>query len=221
MVVRCFVIGADANQEGRRLDTALLATFFLQGAALGITAGASPGPLQTLLISESLLSGFRRGGLIAFAPLVTDVPIVLFMLFILKQLSPVIIRMLGLAGGLFVLYLAWGLWKQWRAGLSQDFEASEQDVSRWTTLRRGALTNLINPNPYLFWGLVGGPILISAFDQAALYGLAFLAGMYGIFIGSLLALAALFHLARRLGPRIVRGLLLVSIVILIGFWGIP
>src|SRR3972149_1542398 len=101
MVVRCFVIGADANQEGRRLDTALLATFFLQGAALGITAGASPGPLQT--------------------PLVSDVPIVLFMLFILKQLSPVIIRMLGLAGGLFVLYLAWGLWKQWRAGLSQDF----------------------------------------------------------------------------------------------------
>ncbi|HEY4721740.1 MAG TPA: LysE family transporter [Anaerolineae bacterium] len=202
------------------MDTALLATFFLQGAALGITAGASPGPLQTLLISESLLGGFRRGGLIAFAPLVTDVPIVLFMLFILKQLSPVIIRMLGLAGGLFVLYLAWGLWKQWRAGLSQDFEASEQDVSRWTTLRRGALTNLINPNPYLFWGLVGGPILISAFDQAALYGLAFLAGMYGIFIGSLLALAALFHLARRLGPRIVRGLLLVSIVILIVFGGI-
>ena len=202
------------------MDTILLTTFFLQGAALGITAAASPGPLQTLLISESLLGGFRRGGLIAFAPLVTDVPIVLFMLFILKQLPPVAIRVLGLGGGLFVLYLAWGLWKQWRSGAGQTFKMDEQRVSVWATLRRGALTNLINPNPYLFWGLVGGPILISAFDRAAVYGLAFLIGMYSIFIGSLLGLAALFHLARRLGPRIVRGLLLVSIIILIAFGGV-
>jgi len=81
------------------VDSALVA-FVLQGAALGLTAAASPGPLQTLLISEALIGGFRRSAPIAFAPLVTDVPIVLLMLIVLKQLPPIAIRGLSIVGGL-------------------------------------------------------------------------------------------------------------------------
>jgi hypothetical protein len=39
----------------------LFSSFFWQGAALGLTAAATPGSLQTLLISETLLGGFKRG----------------------------------------------------------------------------------------------------------------------------------------------------------------
>jgi hypothetical protein len=47
------------------------------------------------------------------------------------------------------------------------------------------------------------------------HGLAFLLGFYGSFISLLLILAAIFHQARQLDQRIVRSMLLVSIVILI------
>lgn len=201
------------------MDSALVA-FVLQGAALGLTAAASPGPLQTLLISEALIGGFKRAAPIAFAPLVTDVPIVLLMLIVLKQLPPIAIRGLSIVGGLYVLYLAWGLWKQWRAGAGHDFQADDTQVSVWTTLRRGALTNFLNPNPYLSWATVGGPILLSALDQSAWHAGAFLSGMYGVMIGTMLALAMVFHYARRLGPRLVRVMLFVSIIILIIFGGL-
>jgi threonine/homoserine/homoserine lactone efflux protein len=194
-----------------------LLALFLQGAGFGLSAGASPGPLQTLLISESLLGGFRRGAPIAFAPLVTDVPIVLLMLFVLKQLPPLVLRVLSLAGGLYVLYLAWSVWRQWRAGAGRTFAASSTQANVWVSLRRGALTNFLNPNPYLFWGLVTGPILIDALNQSALQAAAFLIGFYGVMIGVFLILALIFHHARRLGPRIVRGSLLISSLVLIVF----
>lgn len=197
-----------------------IGALILQGAALGVSAAASPGVLQTLLISESLLGGFKRAWPIAFAPLVSDLPIIVLMLVVLKQLPPVAVRLLGLGGGLFVLYLAWGLWKQWRAGSTQDFKVSETGGSPWSMLRRAALTNLLNPNPYLFWGLVGGPILLGALDQSALHAGAFVIGMYGVFISLLLTLIAMFHFARRLGPQIVRGLLLISIGLLVVLGGV-
>ncbi len=192
---------------------------FVQGAGLGLTAAASPGPLQTLLISETLIGGFKRAAPIVLAPLLTDVPIVLLMLIVLKQLPPIAIRGLSIVGGLYVLYLAWGLWKQWRAGTGKDFKADHSRVSVWTNLRRGVLTNFLNPNPYLFWGTVGGPILLSALDQSMLQAGAFLFGMYGVMISAMAAIALVFHNARRLGPQIVRGLLFISIIILIVFGG--
>ncbi len=192
----------------------------LQGATLGVSAAASPGVLQTLLISESLLGGFKRAWPIAFAPLLSDLPIIVLMLVVLKQLPPVAVRILGLAGGGFVLYLAWGLWKQWRAKATQDFKSADATSSPWKMLRRAALINFLNPNPYLFWGLVGGPILLSALDQSALHAGAFVIGMYGVFISLLLALIAVFHFARRLGPQIVRGMLLISIGLLVVLGGV-
>jgi hypothetical protein len=52
--------------------------------------------------------------------------------------------------------------------------------------------------------------------------------MYGVFVSSMLIIAAVFHFARSLGPRVVRGLLLISIGVLAifgvvllqrGLWG--
>ena len=84
----------------------------------------------------------------------------------------------------------------------------------WKGLWRASIVNWLNPNPYLFWTLVGGPTLIAALNQSLAYGVAFLVGMYGVFIGGMLIIVAVFHFARHLGPRIVRGLLLISIGVL-------
>jgi threonine/homoserine/homoserine lactone efflux protein len=204
------------------VDFALFFSFFSQGAALGFTAAATPGSLQTLLISETLLGGFKRGARITLAPLITDAPIIMAVLLILNQVPPAVLRMVSIAGGLFVLYLAWGLLKQWRRDTSRSGPqatttvASAQPIG-WKGLWRAAIVNWLNPNPYIFWTLVGGPTLIVALNQAVVYGVAFLVGMYGVFIGSMWIIAAVFHFARNLGPRVVRGLLLISIVVLAVF----
>jgi threonine/homoserine/homoserine lactone efflux protein len=188
----------------------------LQGAALGLTAAASPGPFQTLLISESLAGGWRRGAPVAFAPLITDLPIILISLFVLDQIPQGFLRFISLAGGLFVLYLAWTLWRGWRSGSGNEPE-DDGPVDARRGLGRGVLVNFLSPGPYLFWGLVNGPILLGALRQSPLNGGAFVVGFYGIFITGLLVLAGIFHQARRLGPQVVRTLLLASILILAVF----
>ena len=152
--------------------------------------------------------------------MITDAPIIIAVLFVLQRVPGIVVQILSLAGGVFVLYLAWGLFKQWRRDMSRrDGAQVKTNVDGaqpigWKGLWRAAIVNWLNPNPYLFWTLVGGPTLIAALNQSIAYGVAFLVGMYGVFIGGMLIIAAVFHFARNLGPQVVRGLLLISIGVL-------
>jgi len=209
--------------------------FFLQGLALGLTAAASPGPFQTYLINQTLLGGWRRGAVIAMAPLISDVPIVLVILLLLEQLPVYFLRLISLAGGVFLLYISWGLWRQWRLGgavQASSANASDNQQKEITTggyLWRGIMMNALSPGPYTFWTLVNGPLVLSALRQSWLHGVAFLLGFYGMMIGGYLGIAALFNQARRLGPRVVRSLTLISLLVLAvfglvllrrGIWGL-
>ncbi len=196
------------------MDFALFFSFFSQGAALGFTAAATPGSLQTLLISETLLGGFKRGARITLAPLITDAPIIVAVLLILNQVSSMARRVLSIAGGVFVMYLAWSLLKQWQHGTQVTTDIEGAQSIGWKGLWRASIVNWLNPNPYIFWTLVGGPTLTAALNQSAAHGAAFLVGMYGVFLGGMLIIVAVFHFARHLGPQVVRGLLLISIGVL-------
>ena len=81
-------------------------------------------------------------------------------------------------------------------------------------MRRVVLMNFLNPNPYLFWGLVGGPILLTALKQSVFYAGIFIFGMYSVFISILIIIIVIFHFARRLGSGIVKYMLLTSIIVL-------
>jgi threonine/homoserine/homoserine lactone efflux protein len=197
-------------------DTTIL-TLFLEGAALGLAAAVTPGTFQTYLISESLSGGFRRAAPIAFAPLISDVPIIIISLLVLNQVPAYFLRLVSLAGGIFALYLAWRLWVSWRRGT--EIQVDENGPQKGS-LRRGVIANFLTPGPYLFWTLVSGPILLEAGRQSIGFGAAFLIGFYGIFVLGLLGIALLISQARRLGPRVVRTLLLLSCIILVIFAGI-
>ncbi len=199
------------------MELSLILAYFLQGVGLSIPATTTPGPFQAMLFSETLLRGFRHSAILVIVPVITDAPIIVLMLFILKQLPPIMINVLNVAGGLFVLYLAWNLFRQWRANKEQQVDVNAVQASAGGLLRKGILMNFLNPNPYLFWGLVSGPILIDALNRSIAYGVAFLIGFYGMFVVGLLLLAVLFHQARRLEQRLVRWLLLLSIMVLVLF----
>lgn len=185
--------------------------FLLQGLLLGLSAAASPGPFQAFLINQTLVGGFRRGAPIAFAPLLSDIPIVTVILLLLSQLPPSFLRFVSLAGGCFLVYLAWASWRQWRRNESGG------DVPPAGGFWRGVLMNSLSPGPYTFWTLVNGPILLEAIRQSWFQGGAFLLGFYGTMITSLICISAVFHQVQRLGPRVVRYLTLGSILVMTVF----
>jgi hypothetical protein len=82
---------------------------------------------------------------------------------------------------------------------------------------KAATMNAISPGPYLFWGLVGAPILLDAWRQAPALGIAFLLGFYVTIVASLAGIILLFGTARHLGPRVTRALLGISVLALLGF----
>ena len=189
-------------------------TFLLQGLTLGFAAGAQPGPFQTYLISQTLSQGWRRTWIAALGPLLSDGPIVAFILLILSQIPDWFQRVLQIIGGFFVLYLAWGAYKAWYS-FAPDVETPPQTGPR--NLLRAALMNALSPGPYLFWSLVIGPLIVSTWRDNSANALSIVLGFYFAMIGLNFFVVLLFGQAARLGNQVRKAMLGLSVLALAGF----
>ena len=178
------------------MDSAGMSTYLILGMTYAFAAAVQPGPLQTYLISQTLSQGWRRTLPAAFCPLISDGPVIALALLVLSRVPAWLAPGLRVAGGMFVLYLAWGAVKAWNAG----------DVARASSTRqsllRAALVNVLNPNPYISWTLVLGPLLLKGWRETPAHGVALLAGFYGVMVLSLAGTITLFAAARTMGPRV-------------------
>ena len=59
------------------------------------------------------------------------------------------------------------------------------------SLRTGLIANVLNPNPYLFWSVVGAPTLYRAVEYSTLAAALFLGGLYLSLVGGKVLIAAL------------------------------
>jgi threonine/homoserine/homoserine lactone efflux protein len=86
-----------------------MVNFMAVGIILGLSAGFAPGPLLTLVISETLQHNIKSGIKVAMAPFITDLPIIILTLFILSKLSNFhnILGLISLAGGSFILFMGY------------------------------------------------------------------------------------------------------------------
>jgi threonine/homoserine/homoserine lactone efflux protein len=171
---------------------------------LGFSAGLAPGPLMALVIMQTLRHGVGDGIRVALAPLLTDTPIIVLALTLVAYLAdfPLALPLLSILGGVVVMGLA-----------LEGFRAELPDTPTATgALSRGVIVNFLNPQPWLFWFSIGGPMLVAA---NARFGLsapgAFLVVFYGLLVGLKVAMAVLLGRYRgRLGAawyrRIMRGL---------------
>jgi len=191
-----------------------MATYLLLGVTYGFAAAVQPGPFQAYVISQTLSHGWRRTLPAAFAPLVSDVPVVVVVLAVLSRLPAWLMPALQIAGGGLLIYLAWAAARAWRKFSSV---APASAPSGRQSLLRAALVNFSNPGPYLGWSLIMGPLLLRGWAQAPGNGAALVAGFYATMVASLVGLIALFALARHIGPRVNRALLGLSAVGLAGF----
>ena len=178
-----------------------MSTYLILGMTYAFAAAVQPGPLQTYLISQTLSHGWRRTLPAALCPLISDGPIIVLVLLVLSRVPVWMAQGLRLAGGAFVLYLAWGALKAWRGYGANDVAPAPSSVLR------AALVNVLNPNPYISWSLVLGPLLLKGWREAPAHGVALLAGFYGTMVLSLAGTIALSATARSLGLHVNRALI--------------
>jgi threonine/homoserine/homoserine lactone efflux protein len=188
--------------------------YVLLGATYAFAAAVQPGPFQTYLISSTLTQGWRRTLPAVLAPLLSDIPIVSLVLLVLTQVPPPVVTALRLAGGVFVLYLAAGAVRAFRR-----YEAPRIDRTAHParTVLNAAVVNLLNPNPYLSWSLVLGPLVLQAWRTAPAQGIALVASFYVTMMMSTALILIPFAGARALGPRIGRALVGLSALALAAF----
>ncbi|MBC8317806.1 MAG: LysE family transporter [Desulfobulbaceae bacterium] len=161
-------------------------TFLTIGIILGLSAGLTPGPLLTLVISETLQHDVKSGIKVALAPVITDLPIVAVSIFILTRAanSSTTLGIISLAGGFFILYMGWEHLQ------TKGIKLSLQDVKP-QSMRKGILANILSPYPYLFWISVGAPTMAKAIAYSSVAPLAFLGSFYSLLVGSKIVLALL------------------------------
>jgi len=146
------------------------------------------------------------------------VPIVLVVLVILKQFPPELIRVIQLVGGLYLLWIAYGSWRQYKSGnTSFKPEASSDGFSTARTLAQGAVMGWVSPGPYIFWATINGPLLIQGLNQSVAMGLAFLVAFYGTFIAILCIYVLVFDRLRRIDEGVTKGIFLVTLVVMVLF----
>jgi threonine/homoserine/homoserine lactone efflux protein len=188
--------------------------FLAKGTGLGITAGISPGPLTILVISHYLRFGRTEALKVAIAPLITDIPILLICYLLLQSVG---YSHLWIGTVSFL-----GAWFLARMGISHlRYEAPQISLSAPevpASIRKGVMSNLLNPAPYLFWLGVGTPNLAAAVNGNRLSPALFVAGMLSAMVITKFALGWVVHasssfLSSDAFPKLVK----VSGVMLLGF----
>ena len=188
--------------------------YLLQGVGYGFSAAVVPGPFQTFIISQTLTRGWKKILPAALAPLISDGPIIALCLFVLNQVPVWFERVLYVAGGLFILYLALGAYRSWK---SFDANVGSMESGTQQSLSKAVLMNFLSPGPYIYWSLVTGPILLRGWREIPSNGLGFLTGFYIAIVSSLVGIILLFGLARELGPKVNRVLIGMSAIALFCF----
>ena len=170
-----------------------MTAYIILGVTMGLTAGLSPGPLLMLLISETIKQNRKAGILVACVPLITDLPIVLISIFVLKAISDyhLILGIISLLGALYLGYLAFENIKL------KHFEPDIDD-NKPKSLRKGIITNFLNPNPYLFWMTIGAPTVLKGYRTSIFLSLCFVALFYICLVGSKIIVALLVDRSKAL-----------------------
>jgi len=196
------------------LETDLILGLAIAGATLGLVEGIKPGPLLTMVIRETLSGGLRAGLWTAAAPIFTDGPLVIFSLFAAAWIAtnPSALLLITLAGAIFLAQMGYECF-----GLEPP--NMEEDAPPPTgSFLRGVITNLLNPNVYVFWFLIGGPLMASAADEEILAPIAYaITFLVTIMLTKATIAYAIHRASGNISATVYRRLLAVCGIVMIGF----
>ncbi|MEK6194377.1 MAG: LysE family translocator [Deltaproteobacteria bacterium] len=153
--------------------------YLLPGLAFGLSAGISPGPLLTLVMTQTLKHGVREGVKVSLAPLLTDLPIIIVALFILDRLTSLdpVLGAISLFGAGYLLYLGYE-----SLTFKGDMPSAQAEAPH--SIRKGIVANFLNPSPYMFWFSIGGPLMLKAFNLGLIAAVLFIVPFYCLLVGA-------------------------------------
>jgi len=155
------------------METNLILASAFAGCLLAIIEGIKPGPLLTMVIRETLSGDLRSGLWTASAPIFTDGPLIIvsFLFASLIADNPGILVFISILGAAFMFKMGVECFKIEPPSVAILLEP----ISSRKAFGRGVLTNLLNPNVYVFWFLIGGPIMAASVEAEPLAPIAYAA----------------------------------------------
>ena len=196
------------------LETDLILGLAIAGATLGLVEGIKPGPLLTMVIRETLSGGLRAGLWTAAAPIFTDGPLVIFSLFAAAWIAtnPSALLVITLAGAIFLAQMGYECFGLEPPNMDEDAPPPTG------SFLRGIITNLLNPNVYVFWFLIGGPLMASAADEEILAPIAYaITFLVTIMLTKATIAYAIHRASGNISATVYRRLLAICGIVMIGF----
>lgn len=159
----------------------------LAALILGACAGMAPGPYTTMVVATALERGFRPAGRLALTPLVTDIGPLVTTALVLDVLHPAALTVIGVLGGVVVAVVGLRFLVHHRhpPHVEPSLERPRQSAGFWHV----ALSAVLSPAPWLFWLVVGSPLLLRSWNRSPGEGLLFILLLFGTNIGTATALA--------------------------------
>jgi len=131
---------------------------FTTSFLLGLSGAMMPGPLLAVAVGETARRGFRAGPMLVLGHAVLELLLVVLLVMGLASLlgraeARIII---GIVGGIFLLYLGWGMSRDALKGkISLDLDDREAAGGGMHPVLAGALISLSNPYWSMWWATVG------------------------------------------------------------------
>ncbi|MBO7380320.1 MAG: LysE family transporter [Neisseriaceae bacterium] len=158
---------------------------FIQGVILGIGVAVPIGPLNVLMMSYAL-KNYGNAWAIGIGAMCADIGFFILSVLGVSQLihRPAILQILAIFGSGFLLYMAYGIFKNARRDVY--IQNAESQGNKMRLFFKGYILNFMNPFVIAFW--------ISVSATTAKMGNNFLWSLSGLFL-TLFAWISLFPLA--------------------------
>ena len=174
----------------------------LAGLGLGLALAGSPGPVQAILLAESVRGGASRGFRAQAGANITFGALLVALALGLAVVAPsgVVLRILKIAGGALLIWLAIDGFRMRHQTLSDPTERR-----RLPPAARGLLAVILNPGTYLFLATVASSMVSSASRQGGVGSalLVVLSLVVGVAIGDGTVVVLGGAGVRRAGARVV------------------
>lgn len=132
---------------------------------VGFSGAMMPGPVTTLIVTESARRGFIAGPLITLGHVLLELAMVIALFFGLGDLlkQNIVAGSIGLLGGLFLLWMGFDIVRSaWLGKVSFSVAQRADGASAsGNPIVAGILTSLSNPYWLLWWATVGAASLIT------------------------------------------------------------
>ena len=149
---------------------------FIGAMIVGFSGALSPGPMLTLVISSTAEKGFWTSFFIVVGHAILELAVVAaFFLGLIRYLeNPLISKVIGIVGGVFLIYLGIDIIiSVFRKKFLIDFKSvlKQRTMNARSTgiiMAKGVLVSLMNPYWYIWWISIGAAFIIRSvkFDVA-------------------------------------------------------